>query len=148
MSRTYQGGAYQGEVYSGDSGFDYYPVSARVKYTAPIPLAQFPLVGAALSMAVNIFDPQIFYDALSVGTRTQTWNGGPGDNFVHNQGSEQNLFPPQNRVFSVTIFSPDLFYQALNPISYTRQWNGIGGFIYIPSFPQLSRRETTWPHAT
>lgn len=32
--------------------------------------------------------------------------------------------------------------------NYSRTWNGIGGFAYIPSFPQLSRKETTWPHAT
>lgn len=26
-----------------------------------------------------------------------------------------------------------------------RIWGGIGGFLYVPSFPQLSKRETTYP---
>lgn len=29
-----------------------------------------------------------------------------------------------------------------------RYWNNCSGGNYIPSFPQLERNETTWPHAT
>lgn len=29
-----------------------------------------------------------------------------------------------------------------------RVWAGIGGFLFIPSFPQLRRKETIWPDAT
>ena len=37
---------------------------------------------------------------------------------------------------------------SMRNFEYTRQWNGLGGVIYIPSFPQLERKETAWPHAT
>lgn len=33
-------------------------------------------------------------------------------------------------------------------IDNNRRWNGVGQTFYIPSFPQLERNATTWPHAT
>lgn len=40
----------------------------------------------------------------------------------------------------------ELEAQSLH-LHVTRHWAGIGGFLYVPSFPQLTRHETTWPFA-
>lgn len=37
---------------------------------------------------------------------------------------------------------------SLHHVPGRRVWAGIGGFLFIPSFPQLRRKETIWPDAT
>lgn len=54
-------------------------------------------------------------------------------------------FPNQNRSAQVRLMKVPVLILRLDA---ERTWNGIGGVFYIPSFPQLSRQETTWPHAT
>lgn len=109
----------------------------------PTPRSTFPLIGVDLSMGVLIQDPDLGIDHPV--TFTRLWNGGPGDAYFHAY-NEQSLFPEQMRTMGVLIQDPDL--EIGHDFLYTRQWNGIGGLAYIPSFPQLERKQTTWPHAT
>jgi hypothetical protein len=69
------------------------------------------------------------------------------DNFVHTWAmtlGPSQPFANQNRVLKVTRVNPTVLIKRIDGF---RTWNGFGGLVFIPSFPQLNRRKTTWPHA-
>lgn len=104
--------------------------AANIKVEFPTPSPKFPLGGVALSMPVfiNLWEPKQERFLF-----TRTW---------------RPIYTgmPRNMPVFLQVGMLDGHNNAL--VTYTRQWNGIGGFRYLPSFPQLSRNETTWPHAT
>lgn len=69
-------------------------------------------------------------------------------NFTRTSWYKDNL--SQDDIFAnhVSSMGMKVFRIRFVALSYTRMWNGIGGTIYLPSFPQLDRQETVWPHAT
>lgn len=56
-----------------------------------------------------------------------------------------SVFDLWNYNVDVKVIKVDLLFLSVDG---SRTWNGFGGFQYIPSFPQLNRQETSWPHAT
>ena len=79
-------------------------------------------------------------------TATRVWR-----NDLFNSGTNipQNLYPSVNRTVAIRIQQVGVIGAEANlGIQGNRRWAGLGGLVYIPSFPQLSRNETTWPHAT
>lgn len=124
--------------------------AATILVRAYAPSRLFPLVGATYSGTTQRADRANVRELVAP---TYVWNGGPTDapwgNVLHNQSDEQSLFPKQVfsgavRVMLNPIGSPGMVLRAV----MTRQWNGIGGVGYVPSFPQLDRHNTTWPHAS
>ena len=105
--------------------------SANIVVQFPTPTPKFPLLGVARSMAVKtvIAEPP----SIKIDPYTRTWS------------PYYTPFARSAAVFLVTDMM-DGHNKAMD--NYQRFWAGIGGIKYLPSFPQLSRNETTWPHAT
>lgn len=121
------------------------PNLALVTFRFPTPSSTFPLAGAVTAVGVGIARPAI-PTPIAVGY-TRTWGGANPVVLLHNQGSEQSLFPPSDRTGDVGLLNAPVGSTVVAAVM-TRQWNGIGGIGYLPSFPQLERHVTTWPHAT
>lgn len=114
-----------------------------------VPLAPsltFPLSGSKQTVGVKIA-PTIASTAKNIAAFTRTWAASDPTKVLHNESDEQSLFPPWNRPVSVRVIVPPILVVAVHHVT-NRQWNGIGGIGYLPSFPQLDRKNTTWPHAS
>lgn len=105
--------------------------SADVRWEFPTPVPKFPLGGVARSMAVklNTWDAP----SIQISSFTRTWSP---------------IYTGMPRSMDVKFHVGMLDGHNYPMDVYVRKWNGFGGIQYLPSFPQLSRNETTWPHAT
>lgn len=120
------------------------PNAAELVAAAATPAARFPLAGSRTTIGVVKLDVA---PLVLVSTFTRAWGGADPTKILHNQGSEQSLYPPWNRTVQVVKFTPPMDELRVASV-FNRQWNGIGGIGYVPSFPQLDRKNTTWPHAS
>lgn len=56
----------------------------------------------------------------------------------------QHLFPPSERSGPVVKRGTEGVAQTKTKVA-VRRWNGVGGIQYVPSFPQLDLKETSFP---
>lgn len=98
-----------------------------IRWSFPTPTPRFPLVGVARSSGVKAALPQLA--DLAVATITRAWHP------IYTGMARSSVVAPR-------YWAPDARATVVN-----RQWNGFGTG-YVPSFPQLDRHNTTWPHAS
>lgn len=110
------------------------------------PTPRYPLLGVARSS--RVFLAVAVADDVVSANFVRTWGGANPDVMFHNQSDEQTLFPPRNLAAQVVLDDGGWPFDIHVAAVMNRQWNGIGGIGYLPSFPQLDRHNTTWPHAS
>jgi hypothetical protein len=102
----------------------------------PYPMPVNPYTIPAGIYTVDIAPPVEVLDSV-----TYTWN--------HHFSTIQDhwsIFDPYQQTVTFNFIGELLPILTLDNVS--QRWAGLGGLVYIPSFPQLNRNATTWPHAT
>lgn len=130
--------------------------------SADVPIFQTPVVAESVQSQIADLLGQwqigaVWPGSIMWGSVVVYWMSGP--TWIKADGSKpfrwqlmNNSLIGSNRASDPTSKTVQIGFFFGEPlileVDGERQWNGIGGFIYIPSFPQLERKETSWPHAT
>lgn len=100
--------------------------------------------------------PADYIDPLKRNIEVTTRRWGGDDYLIDDPGRVNMRWDRERRRRTISghvvvhRISPDFdeFELLASAFPGRRNWAGIGGFLYIPSFPQLRRKETLWPDAT